>query len=191
MTAETAEATEQAAAAKESFADMLDTFLDDTPRFEGGVVKGTILAIENDAALIDVGLKVEGRVPLKEFAAPGQAAEVKVGDEVEVYIERFETARGEASLSRERAAVGGPGRSWKRPTGWRSVQAHLSRVKAALRRSRRRPVRFCRGQVIPRCATCVSATTPFQILQDGTAAGNIVVFRVPCWRTPGPSSATS
>ena len=103
MTAETTEASEQAGAPKESFADMLDSFLDDKPRFEGSVVKGTVLAIENDAALIDVGLKVEGRVPLKEFSAPGQAAEVKVGDEVEVYIERFETARGEASLSRERA----------------------------------------------------------------------------------------
>ena len=125
MTAEITQATEQATPAKEKFSDMLNKFLDDTPRFEGGVVKGTVLAIENDAALIDVGLKVEGRVPLKEFAAPGQAAEVKVGDEVEVYIERFETARGEASLSRERA---------RREEAWGKARAGLQGRRAGHRR---------------------------------------------------------
>ena len=44
--------------------------------FEGRVVKGTVTAIENDMAVIDVGLKSEGRVPLREFAAPGQKAEI-------------------------------------------------------------------------------------------------------------------
>src|SRR3546814_4541370 len=71
--------------------------------FEGRVVKGTVTGIENDMALIDVGLKSEGRVPLREFAAPGQKAELKVGDEVEVYVDRVENAHGEAMLSRDRA----------------------------------------------------------------------------------------
>ena len=54
--------------------------------FEGRVVKGTVTAIENDLAVIDIGLKSEGRVPLREFAMPGQKADLKVGDEVEAMI---------------------------------------------------------------------------------------------------------
>src|ERR671914_647674 len=71
--------------------------------FEGRVVTGIVTAIENDMAVIDVGLKSEGRVPLREFAAPGQKPEIKVGDEVEVYVDRVENANGEAMLSRDRA----------------------------------------------------------------------------------------
>jgi small subunit ribosomal protein S1 len=71
--------------------------------FEGSVVKGKVTAIEKDLAVIDVGLKMEGRVPLREFAAPGRASELKVGDTVEVYIERTENALGEAVLSRDKA----------------------------------------------------------------------------------------
>jgi len=67
------------------------------------VIKGKIVAIENDFALIDVGLKTEGRVSLKEFAMPGLTPKVEVGDEVEVYLERVENALGEAVLSRDKA----------------------------------------------------------------------------------------
>ncbi len=70
---------------------------------EGGVIKGTVVAIEKDLAVIDVGLKTEGRVALKEFSTPGHDADIKVGDEVEVYLERIENALGEAVLSREKA----------------------------------------------------------------------------------------
>jgi small subunit ribosomal protein S1 len=61
--------------------------------------------------VIDVGLKSEGRVPLREFAAPGQKAEVQVGDEVEVYVDRIENLHGEAMLSRDRARREPPGTS--------------------------------------------------------------------------------
>src|SRR3546814_4439119 len=61
------------------------------------------LAIEGDTAVIDVGLKSEGRVALKEFADAGQMPELKAGDEVEVYLERMENKNGEAMLSREKA----------------------------------------------------------------------------------------
>src|SRR5690554_4392951 len=71
--------------------------------FEGQVVKGKITAIEKDLAVIDVGLKMEGRVALKEFGASGRNSELKVGDEVEVYLERVENALGEAVLSRDKA----------------------------------------------------------------------------------------
>ena len=89
---------------KESFAALLDESLGvSTGGLEGTVVKGRVISIENDAALIDVGLKSEGRVPLKEFAAGGAAPEIHVGDIVEVFLERLEDKNGEASLSREKA----------------------------------------------------------------------------------------
>ena len=88
---------------KESFAALLDESLGQADRLEGTVLKGTVIAIEGDSALVDVGLKSEGRVALKEFATPGQAAELKAGDEVEVYLERMENKNGESVLSREKA----------------------------------------------------------------------------------------
>src|SRR3989337_4323885 len=90
--------------ARDDFAAMLNESLGgEDGGFEGRVVKGTVTGIENDMALIDVGLKSEGRVPLREFAAPGQKAELKVGDQVEVFVDRVENSQGEAMLSRDRA----------------------------------------------------------------------------------------
>src|SRR5579872_5432324 len=88
---------------KESFAALLDESLGAASGLEGTVVKGQVVAIENDMVLIDVGLKSEGRVPLKEFGAAGRASEIKAGDTVEVFLERMEGKNGEAQLSREKA----------------------------------------------------------------------------------------
>src|SRR5947209_3914616 len=89
---------------RDDFAALLNESLGgENEAFEGKVVKGTVTGIENDLAVIDVGLKSEGRVPLREFAAPGQKAELKIGDEVEVYVDRVENSHGEAMLSRDRA----------------------------------------------------------------------------------------
>ena len=93
----------QAGDKKESFAALLEETLGAEGRLEGTVIKGTVISIENDVALIDVGLKSEGRVATKEFAPPGQPPEIKVGDTVEVYLERMEDKNGEAMLSREKA----------------------------------------------------------------------------------------
>jgi small subunit ribosomal protein S1 len=88
---------------REDFAAMLEqSFQTQSPQ-EGSVIKGTILSIENDYAMVDVGLKTEGRISLKEFAMPGVPADIKVGDQVEVYLERVENALGEAVLSRDKA----------------------------------------------------------------------------------------
>jgi len=88
---------------RDEFAAMLEeSFIDRSPA-EGSVVKGQIVAIENDFVVVDVGLKTEGRVPLKEFGMPGSESSVSVGDEVEVYVERVENALGEAVLSRDKA----------------------------------------------------------------------------------------
>ncbi|MEM1237542.1 MAG: S1 RNA-binding domain-containing protein, partial [Pseudomonadota bacterium] len=90
-------------ATMEEFEALLNESLEiDTPT-EGSVVKGKVIAIEAGQAIIDVGYKMEGRVELKEFAEPGEAPKVDVGDEVEVYLRAAENARGEAVISREMA----------------------------------------------------------------------------------------
>jgi len=92
---------------RDEFAALLNESLGgEDESFEGKVVKGIVTAIENDMAVIDVGLKSEGRVALREFAAPGQKAELAVGDEVEVFVDRVENSHGEAMLSRDRAQPG-------------------------------------------------------------------------------------
>src|SRR5258708_38648527 len=89
--------------ARDDFGAMLEeSYIERSPA-EGAVVKGVIVAVENDFVVVDVGLKTEGRVPVKEFSAPGVNATIKVGDEVEVYVERVENALGEAVLSRDKA----------------------------------------------------------------------------------------
>jgi small subunit ribosomal protein S1 len=87
----------------DEFAALLAESLAKEDLFEGSVVKGRIVGIEKDLAVIDVGLKTEGRVALREFSVNGKSAELKVGDEVEVYLERVENALGEAVLSRDKA----------------------------------------------------------------------------------------
>ena len=87
----------------ESFADMLNATMGLGSGLEGSVLKGRVLAIEGDNVIVDVGLKSEGRIPLREFAVPGQTAELKAGDMVEVFLERMEDRNGEAMLSREKA----------------------------------------------------------------------------------------
>jgi small subunit ribosomal protein S1 len=94
-------ATQQAT--REDFAAMLEESFGRVDLQEGSVVKGRVVGIEKDIAVIDIGLKTEGRVPLREFAGPGREANLKIGDEVEVYLERVENALGEAVLSRDKA----------------------------------------------------------------------------------------
>src|SRR5215469_15664134 len=91
---------------KESFAALLEETLGSGSGLEGTVVKGRVIAIENDMVLIDVGLKSEGRVPLKEFTPAGKAPEIKAGDTVEVYLERMEDKNGRPALAREGAPRG-------------------------------------------------------------------------------------
>ena len=90
--------------AEENFAELLEESFGSKDRLEGTVVIGTVVAIENDdAVVVDVGLKSEGRIPIKEFAEGGATPELKAGDTVEVFLERMENAQGEAVLSREKA----------------------------------------------------------------------------------------
>src|SRR6266849_8952531 len=88
---------------RDDFAAMLDESFAGGNLQESSVIKGTVVAIEKDMAVIDVGLKTEGRVALREFNGPGRQNDIKIGDTVEVYLERVENALGEAVLSRDKA----------------------------------------------------------------------------------------
>jgi len=152
--------------------------------FEGRVVKGIITAIENDLAVIDVGLKSEGRVPLREFAMPGQKADVKVGDEVEVYVDRIENVNGEAMLSRDRA---------RREASWDVLETEFEksarvdgvifgRVKGGFTVDLNGAVAFLPGSQVDirpvRDVTpLMDIVQPFQILKMDRKRGNIVVSR--------------
>ena len=98
---------------KEDFASLLDESFSAEAPLEGSVVRGRITAIENDLAIIDVGLKTEGRVPLREFSMAGQEPSISVGDEVEVFLDRIENAMGDAVLSRDKARREKAGSSWR------------------------------------------------------------------------------
>ena len=87
----TSKTTNAAPAATENFADLLAESFGEGTNIEGSVVRGFVIGIDSEAVIIDVGLKSEGRVPLKELAAPGQVPEVSIGDEIEVYVEVWKT----------------------------------------------------------------------------------------------------
>ena len=169
---------------KENFAELLDEFVGDSANFEGRLIKGTVLSIDNDAALIDVGLKVEGRVLLKEFSLPGQPAELKVGDEVEVFIERIENRRGEAVLSRERARRE---EAWEKlekafQDGERVSGVIFGRVKGGFTVDLDGAVAFLPGSQVDirpvrDIAPLIGTEQPFQILKMDRRRGNIVVSR--------------
>ncbi|WP_208442147.1 30S ribosomal protein S1 [Bartonella raoultii] len=151
---------------------------------EGSVVKGRVIAIEKDMAIIDAGLKVEGRIPLKEFGAKAKDGSLQVGDEVEVYIERIENAMGEAVLSREKARRE---ESWVRleekfNAGERVEGVIFSQVKGGFTVDLDGAVAFLpRSQVDIRPIRDVSPlmhnAQSFEILKMDRRRGNIVVSR--------------
>ncbi|HLB07038.1 MAG TPA: 30S ribosomal protein S1 [Alphaproteobacteria bacterium] len=173
-----------AAPAAERFADLLESSLSAVPRFEGAVTKGKVVAIQNDMALVDVGLKVEGWVALKEFGAHGQAAEVKIGDEIEVFVERIENRHGEAVLSREKARRE---EAWERlekafQGGERVEGAIFGRVKGGFTVDINGAVAFLPGSQVDirpvrDIGPLIGTPQPFQILKMDRRRGNIVVSR--------------
>jgi len=170
---------------RDDFAALLNQSLGgENETFEGKVVKGTVTAIENDMAVIDVGLKSEGRVALREFAAPGHKAELKVGDEVEVYVDRVENSQGEAMLSRDRA---------RREAAWDKLEGEFSagnrvegvifgRVKGGFTVDLGGAVAFLPGSQVDirpvrDVGPLMDLPQPFQILKMDRRRGNIVVSR--------------
>ena len=88
---------------EENFSELLEKSLVDFKYKEGQVIKGTVMSVTNDTVVVDVGLKAEGRIPLKEFHSPGEEHSVEIGQKYDVYLEKLENKEGEALLSRERA----------------------------------------------------------------------------------------
>jgi len=173
-----------ASASMDEFEALLnESFELETPD-EGSVVKGTVLAIEAGQAIIDIGYKMEGRVELKEFASPGQDAEIEVGDTVEVFLERVENSRGEAVVSRDKA---------RREEAWDRLEkaaekeervegAIFGRVKGGFTVDLGGAVAFLPGsQVDVRpvrdAGPLMGMAQPFQILKMDRRRGNIVVSR--------------
>jgi small subunit ribosomal protein S1 len=162
---------------------LMDSFVDHEP-LEGAVVKGRVVAIEKDLAIIDVGLKTEGRVPLKEFGAAGKDGSIVVGAEVEVYVDRVENAMGEAVLSREKA---------RREESWVRLEKQFeneekvegiifNQVKGGFTVDLQGAIAFLpRSQVdirpIRDIAPLMNVPQPFQVLKMDKRRGNIVVSR--------------
>ena len=160
-----------------------ESFEMDTPN-EGSVVKGKVIAIEAGQAIIDVGYKMEGRVDLKEFANPGEAPEVNVGDSVEVFLRQVENSKGEAVISREMA---------RREEAWDRLEkaysddarvegAIFGRVKGGFTVDLGGAVAFLTGsQVDVRpvrdAGPLMGLKQPFHILKMDRRRGNIVVSR--------------
>src|SRR6187431_2886532 len=170
---------------RDDFAKLLDEQLGGADGgFEGRVVKGTITAIENGVALIDVGLKSEGRIPLKEFARGEDNDELVVGSEVEVFVDRVENSEGEAMLSRDRA---------RREAAWDKLESEFGegkrvegrifgRVKGGFTVDLDGAVAFLPGSQVDirpvRDVTpLMDMPQPFQILKMDRRRGNIVVSR--------------
>ena len=168
----------------ESFEALLNESLGADNNLEGTVLTGTVVGIENDLAVVDVGLKSEGRIPLKEFASPDQPIELKVGDNVEVYLERMEDKNGEVMLSREKA---------RREEAWIQLEHAFNnnervngtifgRVKGGFTVDLSGAVAFLPGSQVDirpvrDITPLMGNAQPFQILKMDRSRGNIVVSR--------------
>jgi small subunit ribosomal protein S1 len=168
----------------EDFATLLDETLGRDSGFEGSVVTGRVLRLTDEFAIVDVGLKSEGRVALKEFGQPGQKPDVKPGDMIELYVERYEDRDGSIVLSREKA---------RREEAWtlleRSFEGNqrvngtiYGRVKGGFTVDLGGAVAFLPGSQVDirpvrDVGPLMGTPQPFQILKMDRARGNIVVSR--------------
>ena len=168
----------------DDFAAMLSESLAKDDVYEGQVIKGRIVGIEKDQAVIDVGLKMEGRVKLSEFSVNGAPVTLKVGDTVEVYLERVENALGEAVLSRDKAKRE---ESWTRLEKMHEKQEKVTgvifnKVKGGFTVDLDGAVAFLPGSQVDirpvrDIGPLMHQPQPFQILKMDRRRGNIVVSR--------------
>ena len=168
----------------EDFASLLDETLGKDTGFDGSVVTGKVVRLTDEFAIVDVGLKSEGRVALKEFGPPGAKPDVKPGDLIELYVERYEDRDGSIVLSREKA---------RREEAWTNLEKAFEgqqrvtgtiygRVKGGFTVDLGGAVAFLPGSQVDirpvRDVTPLMGTPqPFQILKMDRARGNIVVSR--------------
>ena len=168
----------------EDFASLLDETLGQDTGFDGSVVTGRVLRLTDEFAIVDVGLKSEGRIALKEFGPPGAKAEVKPGDVIELYVERYEDKDGAIILSREKA---------RREEAWTNLEKAFEtqqrvngtiygRVKGGFTVDLGGAVAFLPGSQVDirpvrDVGPLMGSPQPFQILKMDRARGNIVVSR--------------
>ena len=168
----------------EDFASLLDETLGQDTGFDGSVVTGRVLRLTDEYAIVDVGLKSEGRVALKEFGPPGTKPEVKPGDVIELYVERYEDKDGAIILSREKA---------RREEAWTNLEKAFEtqqrvngtiygRVKGGFTVDLGGAVAFLPGSQVDirpvrDVGPLMGTPQPFQILKMDRARGNIVVSR--------------
>ena len=180
----TSTTTKAADAATENFADLLAESFGEGTNIEGSVVRGFVIGMDSEAVIIDVGLKSEGRVPLKELAAPGQAPQVAIGDEIEVYVERMEDRNGQAVLSRDKA---------RREEAWGVLETSFEKqervtgvifgkVKGGFTVDLSGATAFLPGSQVDirpvrDLGPLMGTPQPFQILKIDRRRGNIVVSR--------------
>ena len=171
-------------AMNENFADLLGRKFDESVIIEGSVVRGVVVSLDKEAVIVDVGLKSEGRVPIKEFTTPGQEPTIAVGDEVEVYIERMEDRNGQAVLSREKA---------RREEAWAELETAFEKqervtgvifgkVKGGFTVDLGGATAFLPGSQVDirpvrDLGPLMNTPQPFQILKIDRKRGNIVVSR--------------
>jgi small subunit ribosomal protein S1 len=169
---------------RDDFAALLDETLRGRDLGEGQVVHGRVVGIEKDIIIIDVGLKTEGRIPAREFGQGDDAAIPKVGDNVEVYLERVENALGEAVISRDKA---------RREEAWTRLEvvfadgepvmgAIVGRVKGGFTVDLGGASAFLPGSQVDirpvrDVGPLMGKEQPFQILKMDRPRGNIVVSR--------------
>ncbi len=168
----------------ENFASLLDETLGRDSGFDGSVVTGRVLRLTDEYAVVDVGLKSEGRVALKEFGPPGAKPEVHPGDMIDLYVERYEDKDGSIVLSREKA---------RREEAWTSLEKAFEtqqrvtgtiygRVKGGFTVDLGGAVAFLPGSQVDirpvrDVQPLMGSPQPFQILKMDRARGNIVVSR--------------
>lgn len=169
----------------ENFGELFESYIKSGEKSEGSVITGMIVAIENDdIVVVDVGLKSEGRIPLKEFSQNGKVPELRVGDEVEVYLEKLENKNGEAIISREKALRE---ESWTRleracAKAERVDGVIFGRVKGGFTVDIDGAVAFLPGSQVDirpvrDITPLMGITQPFLILKMDRKRGNIVVSR--------------
>ncbi len=168
----------------ETFADLLEESFAKNLKIEGSVVKGKVVSIENDIAVVDVGLKSEGRISMKEFSSYGTKSDIKTGDLVDVFIEKIEGRNGDTVLSREKA---------KREEAWSILEiAHkkqervtgvvFGKVKGGFTVDLEGATAFLPGsqvdiRPIKDLNSIMGGPQSFMILKMDRKRGNIVVFR--------------
>ncbi|MBL8676422.1 MAG: 30S ribosomal protein S1 [Alphaproteobacteria bacterium] len=168
----------------ENFVALLEESFGKENSLEGRIITGKVIGIENDVVIIDVGLKSEGRVPLKEFSVAGVDPNLNVGDTVEVFLERLEDRNGETVLSHEKARREA---SWKILEKSHEKNEHVDgvifgRVKGGFTVDLKGVVAFLPGSQVDirpvrDVSPLIGVSQPFQILKMDRARGNIVVSR--------------